>query len=107
MSTITSAQLADDSDGEDQEYVPSPKARGKRRASESGSSDSESDADEPAKRLKLDSELKELAEERRRVALEQLKDFDRDDKVKESAETESGSMVTVKRARRFAGETIL
>jgi hypothetical protein len=107
MSTINSAPLGEESDGEDQDYLPSPKARGKRRASDSGSSVSGSETDEPAKRIKLDAELKELAEERRRAALEQLKDFDRDSGPIESQSRTAEARVIVKRARRFAGETIL
>jgi hypothetical protein len=109
MSTIASAQLADESDADDQEYVPSPRAKGKRRASDSGSSVSGSDTDEPSKRVKLDAELKELADERRRAAIDQLKEFAKDDGFASPAPGDAKSQeetVQIQRVRRFAGETI-
>jgi hypothetical protein len=116
MSTLASAELPSDDDS-DTDFVPvapaksKSKSKGKRRRSSdesgsgSGSSSDDDAVDEEAKRHKLDLEAAGT-EERKRKAAEAFRAMQAEvvggpREVKAEVE-----MVEVRRARRFAGETI-
>jgi hypothetical protein len=119
MSTLASAALSSDDEGDADFQLPEPKSKGKSRkrprsnsASGSSSSDSDDELDTidttEAQKLKAEQEAAESEERRKRAAaaFEAMKMGSTAAVNKPSLSIAGSGMVEVKRARNFAGETI-
>ena len=119
MSTLASAALSSDDEGDADFQLPEPKSKGKSRkrarsnsASGSSSSDSDDELDTidttEAQKLKAEQEAAESEERKKRAAaaFEAMKSGSTAAVNKPSTSTAGSAMVEVQRARNFAGETI-